>query len=120
RTPEAKRRLMELSPTGKVPLLVHQCDGGAVKVWDSIAIGEYLAETFPARRFWPEDAEARAYARSISAEMHSGFVALRNQLSMALLERHPTPDNAEATADIARVNAVWRECRARWGEGNGG
>lgn len=120
RKPDDKRRLVELSPTGKVPLLVHRREGRDVKVWDSIAIGEYLAETFPARRLWPEDAEARAFARSISAEMHTGFVALRNHLSMALLERHPTPEDVEANADIARVNAIWRECRQRWGKTDGG
>ena len=54
-------------------------------MWDSLAIGEYLAELFPDKRLWPEDPEARAFARSISAEMHSGFKQLREQLPMALL-----------------------------------
>jgi glutathione S-transferase len=120
RTPEGKARLSALSPPSKVPLLVHKRDGREIKVWDSIAIGEYLAETFPAARLWPADPEARAYGRSVSAEMHSGFRPLREHLSMALLERHPTPNNPQANADIARIEKIWRECRERWGKNGGG
>jgi glutathione S-transferase len=115
RLADHKARLVEVSPTGKVPFLVHKRDGGEVKVWDSLAIGEYLAELFPNARLWPEDPAARAFARSVSAEMHSGFRPLREHLSMALLEHHPRPKNTEADADIARVEAIWRECRERWG-----
>jgi glutathione S-transferase len=122
RTPEGKARLNQLSPTGKVPLLVHKRDGGEVKIWDSIAIGEYLAELFPAARLWPKDPAARAYARSISAEMHSGFRPLRENLSMALLERKPGeglhgPGVAE---DIARIEAMWTHARQTWGQKDGG
>jgi len=116
RTPEGKARLAQLSPTGKVPLLVHRRDGREIRVWDSIAIGEYLAETFPAARFWPTAPEARAYARSISAEMHSGFRPLREYLNMALLERLPRPENPQANADIARIEKIWREARETWGK----
>src|SRR5258706_15263852 len=65
-----KKRLMEISPTGKVPLLIHRRDGDEVRVWDSIAIAEYLAECFPGAHLWPQDPAARALARSAAAEMH--------------------------------------------------
>ncbi|SDB47671.1 glutathione S-transferase [Bauldia litoralis] len=121
RLPEHKQRLVEISPTGKVPLLVHHRDGEEIKVWDSIAIGEYLADTFPEARLWPADPVARAFARSISAEMHNGFRALREHLPMALLERTPkTIDDPEARADIARVAEIWRQARDNWGRKDGG
>jgi glutathione S-transferase len=120
RTVDGRQRLNQLSPTGKVPLLVHRRDGREVKVWDSIAIGEYLAELFPAARLWPVDPAARAYARSISAEMHSGFRPLREYLSMALTERHPNPNNPQANADIERIEKIWRDCRENWGRAGGG
>jgi glutathione S-transferase len=117
RTPEGKAALNKISPTGKVPFLVHQRpDGTEARVWDSLAIGEYLAEAVPAARLWPDDPIARAYARSIAAEMHSGFAALRHHFDMALLERRPTPTDPQALRDVARVEAIWRECRERWGE----
>ena len=87
RRPEEKARLRTISPTAKVPLLIHERDGQEVRVWDSLAIGEYLAELFPDKRLWPTDPVARAFARSISAEMHSGFRPLRENLSIALLDR---------------------------------
>jgi glutathione S-transferase len=120
RTPEGKARLNQISPTGKVPFLVHKRAGGEVKVWDSLAIGEYIAELFPAAKLWPADPAARAYARSISAEMHSGFRPLREHLSMALLERHPNPNNPQANSDIDRIEKLWREARETWGKANGG
>jgi glutathione S-transferase len=122
RRPEDKARLVGVSPTGQVPLLIHRRGDAEIKVWDSLAIGEYLAELFPERRLWPADAEARAFARSISAEMHSGFRPLRNHLSMALLERHPGEGytDPEAAADIRRVTEIWRTARERWGKPGGG
>lgn len=121
RVPEHKQRLLAVSPSGKVPMLVHQRQGREVKVWDSLAIGEYLAELFPEKRLWPEDPVARAFARSIAAEMHSGFRPLREHLPMALLEVKPrTIDDKEARADIARVTALWREARETWGAREGG
>ncbi len=117
RTPEGRAELDRLSPTGKVPFLVHaRADGRTVAVWDSLAIGEYLAETVPDARLWPEDPVARAHARSIAAEMHSGFTALRQHFDMALLEQRPTPSDPRALKDVARIAAIWNECRARWGE----
>ncbi|MEA2863242.1 MAG: glutathione S-transferase, partial [Bradyrhizobium sp.] len=89
---------------------------GDVTVWDSLAIIEYLAERFPEARLWPEDAARRAHARSVSAEMHSGFPALRNECGMNL--HRPVRAIAltnEARADIARVQQIWSECRERYG-----
>jgi len=120
RTRDGKARLNQLSPTGKVPLLVHHRDGKDITVWDSLAIGEYMAETFPAARLWPDDPAARAHARSISAEMHSGFRPMREHLNMALLERLPNPNNPQANADVARIEKMWRECRETWGKSGGG
>jgi glutathione S-transferase len=122
RLPADKQRLNELSPSGRVPLLVHQRDGRAIKIWDSLAIGEYLAELFPDKEFWPKDPVARAHARAISAEMHSGFRPLREHLSMALLERLPGQgiNHPEAAADIRRIDAMWGACREQWGQKHGG
>ncbi len=121
RVPEQKQRLVEVSPTGKVPLLVHRRDGTEVKVWDSLAIGEYLAELFPEKHLWPTDPVARAFARSISAEMHSGFRPLREHLPMALLESKPTRiSDKEARADIARVTSLWVQARETFGAKAGG
>jgi glutathione S-transferase len=120
RTTAGKIALNAVSPTGKVPLLVHKRNGGEIKVWDSIAIGEYLAETFPSARLWPQDVAARAQARAVSAEMHSGFRPLREHLSMALLERLPNPNNPQANADVDRIEKMWRACRETWGKNGGG
>ncbi len=110
---DSKARILEHSPTGKVPLL--QTEEGPV--WDSLAIGEYLAESFPEAYLWPRGEYARAVARSVCAEMHSGFIGLRTHLPMDLqhdqaLEAIP----AEAQADIQRICALWTECRARFGQ----
>jgi glutathione S-transferase len=120
RLKDDKARLVAVSPTGRVPLLVHERPGGTVKVWDSIAIGEYLAELFPEKKLWPENPAARAMARSISAEMHSGFAHMRHSLSMDLTGRHTVDlEEPAVVADIARVKAIWRECREKYGA-NGG
>jgi glutathione S-transferase len=108
-----KQRLLGFSPSGKVPALVD----GDVTVWDSLAIIEYAAERFPQARLWPEDRAARAHARSISAEMHSGFAALRNECGMNLhrpVGAKPLSDNARA--DVARIQQIWAECRERYGK----
>jgi glutathione S-transferase len=122
RIPQDKAKLAALSPTGKVPFLIHKRDGHEIKVWDSLAISEYLAELLPQARLWPDDPVARAFARSISAEMHSGFRPLRDHLSMALLERKPGEGlhGDGVAADIARIEAMWTECRKRWGKAGGG
>lgn len=110
--PADKQRLLDVSPAGKVPALID----GDVTVWDSLSIVEYLAERFPEGRLWPDAREARAHARSISAEMHSGFAALRNECGMNL--HRPVkakPLSEAARADIARVQEIWTDCRMRYG-----
>jgi glutathione S-transferase len=112
---EWRNRIAQYSPSGKVPALI---DGG-VTVWDSLAIAEYLAEKYPDRPLWPRDAAARATARSASAEMHSGFQALRTQMPMNLRRQRPGQGNTPAVlADVARICALWRDCRSRFA-GNG-
>jgi len=108
--PDSRRALLAYSPAGKVPCLVD----GALHVWDSLAILEYLAEREP--RLWPADAALRARARSISAEMHAGFPHLRQHMSMNIRKRHPGKGRTpESLADVARIVAMWSDCRARFG-----
>ena len=100
------------SPSGKVPALRY----GEMVVWDSLAIGEYLADEFHQAHLWPTERIARATARSASAEMHSGFPNLRSQLPMNIrrppFELHRTP---EVEAEIGRIVSLWGECRRRFG-----
>jgi glutathione S-transferase len=106
--PEFKARVRRYSPVGKVPVLVD----GDVVVWDSLAISEYVAERHPEARLWPEDAAARARARSICAEMHSGFAAMRNHMGMNCeLSLPGVLFDRNVQADIARVLDIWRSCR---------
>ncbi len=108
----AKEQILKHSPAGKVPILKH----GDITVWESLAICDYLAERFPAARLWPEDPAARALARSVAAEMHGGFQALRQNLPMDLSRKVDDPARrAPARADIDRVSALWRDCRRRFG-----
>jgi glutathione S-transferase len=101
-TPDFQQEIRKHSPAGKVPCLVD----GANAVWDSLAILEYLAETHPG--LWPADAGARARARSIAAEMHSGFTAVRTRMPMNVRNRYPGKGrNAEVDAEIARIDQIW-------------
>lgn len=110
---DSKARLLEHSPTGKVPLL--QAEEGPV--WDSLAIGEYLAESFPEAYLWPRGEYARAVARSVCAEMHSGFTALRTHMPMDLQRDQALAEiPAEAQADIRRICQLWADCRAQFGQ----
>lgn len=114
RRPESREEILLHSPSGKVPVLK---DGGLV-IWDSLAICEYVAELACAVPLWPENRGARAVARSVCAEMHSGFPALRQHLSMDVTQRLPLPAlPPEAEADVARVQALWNDCRGRFGAG---
>lgn len=112
--PQFKPTLLALSPAGKVPVLLD----GATHVWESLAILEYLADKFPAAALWPADAAARAHARAIASEMHAGFAPLRRHLPMnfwrPVKRRNLT---AEAAANVARIDAMWSECRTRFGDG---
>jgi glutathione S-transferase len=114
RQPDSKSKILAHSPSGKVPVLKN----GALVVWDSLAICEYIAELACAVPLWPENKGARAVARSISAEMHAGFPALRQHLSMDAGRILPLPElPADAQADIDRVKEIWNDCRDRFGAG---
>jgi glutathione S-transferase len=107
----AKEAILRHSPAGKVPIL----RDGDVTVWDSLAICEYAAEQAPGAGLWPAAPAARAHARAISAEMHSGFSALRNALPMNLrAEGARIPIEPEVRAEIDRVVAIWQDCRVRF------
>jgi len=115
RTPETKGKIAAHSPSGKVPALRIEDGGTSRTVWDSLAILETLAERHPgALSWWPKDEAARSHARSISAEMHSGFPDVRNVLPMEIAARKPTPalDNA-VQAQIARIVAIWSSALER-------
>ena len=108
--PADKQRILDVSAAGKVPVLVD----GDTTVWDSLAIIEYIAERYPEVKLWPDDAAARAHARSVCAEMHSGFVPLRSECGMNLHRPiRPVTLSADAKANVARIEEIWRECRAR-------
>jgi len=110
--PADKARIVSFSRAGKVPVLVD----GDITVWDSLAIIEYLAERFPEKKLWPDDVAARAHARAVCAEMHSGFMALRNECGMNLHRPvRAVALSADARANIARVQEIWQECRDRYG-----
>lgn len=108
---DKKEQILKHSPAGKVPIL----KDGDLTVWDTLAILEYLADKFPELHLWPKDARARAHARAVSAEMHSGFQALRQATPMNL-KRVPRPIelNDEAKANVARIEAIWNDCRKRY------
>jgi glutathione S-transferase len=109
----SKEALHALSPSGLVPALIH----GEVKVWDSLAICEYVQELFPAMAMWPREREARAIARSISCEMHAGFGALRSSMPMNCKKTFPGKGlSTEAAADIRRIQQIWRDCRSTYGK----
>jgi len=112
--PDTTEKIKVYSPTGRVPVLRH----GDVTVWDSLAILEYLHDAFPGKHWWPADRAARAVARSISAEMHSGFVNLRTNMTMNVRKSLPGVGRNELVdLDIARITAIWNECRAKFGAG---
>lgn len=113
RQADTKAQILAHSPSGKVPALID----GDLTVWDSLAICEYLAEKASLNHvdLWPADPKARAEARSVSAEMHSGFAALRQQMSMEVAASHPGEGQTpEVLADIARIAALWTSCRERF------
>ena len=112
--PDFKPRISKLSGTGKVPVLVD----GDVRVWESLAILEYAAEKIPAADLWPSEPAARAHARSIAAEMHAGFVPLRRLCPMNMWR--PVKKlalTAEVAANVARIDAMWADCRTCFGKG---
>ena len=111
--PDVREQIMHYSPSGRVPVLID----GAVTVWDSLAIGEYLAERHPQLQLWPSGVGARAAARAVSAEMHSGFAALRENMTLNCRKLLPGKGRAPGVAeDIARITALWTDCRQRFGQ----
>lgn len=112
--PDFKATVEVHSGTGKVPVLID----GDVRVWESLAIIEYVADKFPEARLWPADRVARAQARAVATEMHAGFAALRKALPMNV-SRPPQPTVLadDVRHDVARIEAIWRDCRKRFGAG---
>jgi glutathione S-transferase len=112
--PGSKEQILKYSPAGKVPVLID----GDIRVWESLAILDYLAERFPQARLWPTDAAARAQARAIAAEMHAGFAPLRRHCPMNMwrpVRKRELPP--EVAADVRRIDAIVTECRERFGQG---
>jgi glutathione S-transferase len=112
RAPDKREQIRAHSAAGKVPVL----KAGDLIIWDSLAIVEYLAERHPAQGLWPADVSARAIARSVSAEMHSGFQALREHCPMDILARAPKADHIDPVqVNIRRIVEMWKDCRSRFG-----
>jgi glutathione S-transferase len=110
--PGSKQQILRHSPAGKVPVLV----APEVTVWESLAILEYLADRHPEAALWPADSAQRAHARAVSTEMHAGFAALRANLTMNVRKTFPDhPATPDVMADIARIQAIWKECLQRSG-----
>lgn len=110
--PDTAASIARYSHSGRVPVLL----AGEITVWDSLAICEYLAEQFPDKHMWPQDVAARALARSVTAEMHSGFAGLRTAMTMNIKASLPGRGRtAEAQADIGRICEIWEECLSRFG-----
>jgi glutathione S-transferase len=111
--PDTKAQVLKHSPAGKVPILID----GDVTIWETLAIIEYVGETLGAP-VWPADGNARAMARSVAAEMHAGFSALRSACPMNLGKKFPQRDRGEAVArDVARFAEIVRDARERFGQG---
>lgn len=112
--PGSAEHIQKYSPAGKVPILIDGDD----TVWESLAILEHLAERFPAARLWPDDRRARSYARAAATEMHGGFQPLRQHCTMNLwLPVRERPQPPEVLANMKRIEAIWAECRSRFGKG---
>jgi glutathione S-transferase len=112
RRPQTPEAIAQHSPSGKIPLL----KAGGLRIWDSLAIAEFLADEHRGKAIWPEDRERRAVARSVSAEMHSGFQALRNAMPMDFTNVYASwPVEEDVKHDIRRIVAIWTECRQRYG-----
>jgi glutathione S-transferase len=112
-TPEFYATIGRWSPTGRVPVL----RDGDLAVWDSLAICEYVNERWLGGEGWPADIATRAHARAVSAEMHSGFAALRGKCPLDVVRRTRDAVDADALRDVERIGALWRDCRARYAAG---
>ena len=109
--PETQPAIRKHSPSGRVPVLLHR----GLAIWETIAIAEYLNDLKPETGLWPAEPAARAHARSISAEMHAGFLDLRNNMPMNIRASYPGKGMTPAVrADIERITGLWRDCRKRF------
>jgi glutathione S-transferase len=112
--PGSREQILQYSPAGKVPVLVDDDQ----RIWESLAILEYLAEKFPRQKLWPDDLRARAHARIVATEMHAGFQPLRKSCPMNLwLPVKARPQSEEVMANVRRIEFLWADCRARFGQG---
>jgi len=112
--PDTGAKIKAFSPAGKVPVLIH----GDITVWESLAILDYLQDAFFDRHWWPTDPQARAVARSISAEMHAGFRDMRIAMPMNVRKTYPAQTRStEIENDIARITQIWRDARTKFGKG---
>ncbi len=110
--PDTAENIRKYSLSGRVPALID----GDLTVWDSLAISEYLNEKFPEKALWPRDPAQRARARSVAAEMHSGFANLRNDCSMKIVQQYPRKElRPETQAEVDRIVSIWEECLKRSG-----
>lgn len=114
-TPEFAAEVQRLSPSARVPCLID----GDLTVWESLSILEYVADRHPDLPLWPRDPKARAIARSVASEMHSGFQALRSACPMNLRKTFPFKNwgGVAAAKDVERITRLWKDCRARFGAG---
>jgi glutathione S-transferase len=111
---DSSQEILKLSPAGKVPILID----GDVRVWESLAIMEYLADKFPNSGLWPADVKARAHARTLAAEMHAGFAALRRHCPMNVRrEARPRVLTPEVQENVRRLEEMWIDSRSRFGRG---
>jgi len=109
----SREQILKFSSAGKVPVLID----GATCVWESLAILEYLADKFPEKHLWPAETSVRGLARAAACEMHAGFPALRQHCTMNLwLPPKPRPQPAEVRAEVERIEALWADCRSRFGQ----
>ena len=111
--PGSREQVLKYSPAGKVPVLID----GDQPIWESLAILEHLAERFPESHLWPADTRARSHARVVANEMHGGFMPLRRNCPMNMwLPPKQRPQSDEVMADVRRIDALWSDCRARFGQ----
>jgi glutathione S-transferase len=111
--PGSREQVLKFSPAGKVPVLID----GDMAVWESLAILEYLAEKFPKAGLWPADARERSHARVVANEMHGGFMPLRRNCPMNMwLPAKQRPQGDEVMDNVRRIDALWSDCRARYGQ----
>lgn len=114
-SPGTRKRILEYSPSARVPALIT----GGLTIWDTLAIIEYLAESHTDLAIWPKEREARAMARAVSAEMHSGFDNLRTKMPMDMAGSKPVEEVSKSVAhDVARIIEIWRMCREIYASSN--